>query len=369
MRIALIAPPWVPVPAPAYGGTEAVVDQLALGLQRAGHEVLLVCHPDSTCPVPTAAVIPVEDTVQMGRGSIELEHVVGAYRLAEGYDIVHDHTLAGPLFALSRPWMNVVTTNHNAFDRTRNAVLGAVLPHVGLVAISHSHAASTSLPVDAVVHHGVDLADFPNGEGGGGYVAILARMAPGKGIDRAVRVAAAAGMPLKIAAKMREPAEREYFDAHVRPHLGGDIEYLGEVGRVEKLELLAGAEALLNPITWREPFGMAMLEAQACGTPVVGCPAGAAPEIVDDGVTGFLRDDDDDLVRALARLDEIDRGACRSRVAKLFNVERMVNGYLDVFRVRLERRAVFDPSFGSQTAAGGNLTAGVRPTVVGAVDA
>ena len=146
MRIALIAPPWVPVPAPAYGGTEAVVDQLALGLQRAGHEVLLVCHPDSTCPVPTASVIPVEDTVRMGRGSIELEHVVGAYRLAEGSDIVHDHTLAGPLFALSRPWMNVVTTNHNAFDRTRNAVLGAVLPHVGLVAISHSHAASTSLP-------------------------------------------------------------------------------------------------------------------------------------------------------------------------------------------------------------------------------
>ena len=348
MRIALIAPPWVPVPAPAYGGTEAVIDRIAVGLQRAGHDVLLVCHSDSTCPV--------EDTVRMGRGSIELEHVVGAYGLVEGYDIVHDHTLAGPLFAASHPGMNVVTTNHNPFDRTRNAVLGATLPDVGLVAISQSHAASTHLPVDAVVHHGVDLADFPDGRGGGGYVTILARMAPGKGIHRAIRIASSAGMPLKIAAKMREPAERDYFEAHVRPHLGGDIEYLGEVGLDDKLALLADADALLNHISWREPFGMAMLEALACGTPVIGCPAGAAPEIVEDGVTGFLSDDDEALVRALSRIDEIDRGACRARVGRLFSVERMVDGYLDVFRARLERRA------------GNDLLAGAVPLATGAID-
>ncbi len=354
MRIALIAPPWVPVPAPAYGGTEAVIDQLARGLRRAGHDVLLVCHPDSTCPVTRASVIPVEDTVRMGRGSIELEHVVGAYALVTGYDIVHDHTLAGPLFAASHPGLNVVTTNHNLFDRTRNAVLGAVVPDVGLVAISHSHASSTHLTVDGVVHHGVDLADFPSGAGRGGYVTILARMAPGKGIHRAIQVALAAGVPLKIAAKMREPAEHEFFDAHVRPHLGPTIEYLGEVGRDDKLQLLADAAALLNPISWREPFGMAMLEAQACGTPVVGCPEGAAPEIVEDGVTGFLRDDDDDLVVALARIDELDRGACRARVARLFSVERMVDGYLDVYRARIERAVGAD---------------GASPSMTGAIDA
>ncbi len=339
MRIALIAPPWVPVPAPAYGGTEAVIDQLCRGLHRAGHDVLLIAHPDSTCPVPGRSVIPAEDTVRMGRGSIELEHVVGAYRLVEGFDIVHDHTLAGPLFAASHPTANVVTTNHQPFDRTRNAVLGAVVPQVGLVAISHSHASSTHLPVDGVVHHGVDLADFPEGRGAGGYVTILARMAPGKGIHRAIQVARTAGVPLKIAAKMREPAERDYFDAHVRPHLGPEVEYLGEIGFADKVQLLGDAVALLNPITWREPFGMAMLEALACGTPVVGCPAGAAPEIVDDGVTGFLSDEDDVLVGALARLDQIDRRACRARVARLFSVERMVDGYLDIFRDRLERRA------------------------------
>ena len=337
LTIGLIAPPWVPVPAPAYGGTEAVIDQLARGLYRAGHEVLLVGHPDSTCPVPTASVIPAEDTVQMGRGSIELEHVVGAYHRVRDCDIVHDHTLAGPLFAASDPHLRVVTTNHNPFDRTRNAVLGEVQPRVGIVAISHSHAASTPLRVDGVVHHGVDLADFPEGTGGGGYVAVLARMAPGKGIRRAIHIARTAGVPLKIAAKMREPAEHEYFEQHVRPLLGPGVEYLGEVGRDDKLDLLGNAEALLNPITWREPFGMNMLEAQACGTPVVGCPAGAAPEIVEHGVTGFLHDDDDDLVHAVTRLGDIDRRACRARVARLFSVERMVDGYLDLYRAWLDR--------------------------------
>ncbi|MEP7115058.1 MAG: glycosyltransferase, partial [Ilumatobacteraceae bacterium] len=260
MDIAIIAPPWLPVPAPAYGGTEAVLDELARGLQAAGHQVLMVCHPDSTCPVPKASVIPAEDTVRMGRLVIELEHVVGAYELVQHADVVHDHTLAGPLYSARYPQLPVVTTNHNPFSRPYNAVYGAVVPRVALVAISQSHAASTNLPVDAVVHHGINVDEYPFGAGDGGYVALLGRMAANKGVHRAIAVARSAGVQLKIAAKMREPHEHAYFEEFVKPHLGDDVIYLGEVDADGKRELLASAAALLNPISWREPFGMAMLE-------------------------------------------------------------------------------------------------------------
>jgi glycosyltransferase involved in cell wall biosynthesis len=339
VRIAIIAPPWLPVPAPAYGGTEAVIDELARGLQAAGHDVLLVCHPDSTCDVPKASVIPAEDAVRMGRASIELEHAIGAYELVQGADVVHDHTLAGPLHSIRFPHLPIVTTNHNPFTRTANVLYGAVVPRVALVAISHSHAASTPVPVDAVVHHGVDIDSFPFGKGDGGYVAMLARMAPDKGVHRAVAVAQAAGMRLKIAAKMREPREHEYFDEFVRPHLGDDIIYLGEIDAVDKRELLASAVALLNPISWREPFGMAMLESLACGTPVVGCPAGAAPEIVEHGVTGFLGDTDAELVAGLLAIDGIDRAVCRAQARLHFSVERMVDGYVQVYERQISRVA------------------------------
>jgi len=335
--IAIIAPPWVPVPAPAYGGTEAVLDTLARGLQAAGHHVLLICHPESSCPVPKASVIPVEDTVRMGRASIELENVVGAYELAKGSDVVHDNTIAGPMYSARYPNLPVVTTNHQPFNRTYNAVYGAALPRVALVAISHSHAASTPLPVDAVVHHGIDVDDYPFGAGDGGYVALLGRMTENKGVHRAIAIANAAGVPLKIAAKMREPHEREYFQTFVEPHLGAGVEYLGEVDAEGKRELLASAAALLNPISWREPFGMAMLESLACGTPVVGSPQGAAPEIVQHGLTGFLSDDDDELVACLRSVGQIDRAVCRQEVADRFSVERMVAGYVEVYE-RTRRR-------------------------------
>lgn len=331
MDIAIIAPPWLPVPAPAYGGTEAVLDELARGLQAAGHEVLLICHPQSECPVPKKSVIPAEDTVRMGRASIELEHVIGAYELVKDYDVVHDHTLAGPIYSARYPNLPVVTTNHNPFTRTYNALYGAAVPRVALVAISQSHATSTHLPIAAVIHHGINVDDYPLGAGDGDYVALLGRMTENKGVHRAIAVARAAGMRLKIAAKMREPHERAYFEEFVEPHLGDDVIYLGEVDAVGKRELLASAVAMLNPISWREPFGMVMLEALACGTPVVGCPQGAAPEIVEHDVTGFLGDSDHELINGLLSIDRIDRRACREHVRQHFSVERMVEGYVQVF--------------------------------------
>ncbi len=337
MDIAIIAPTWLPIPAPAYGGTETVVDALARGLQAAGHSVLLVCHPDSTCPVPRASVVPAEDTTRMGRAAIELEHAIGAYELVRGADVVHDHTLAGPPYSARFPSLAVMATNHMPFTRTMTAIFGAAVPHVGLIAISRSHAASTDLPIAAVVHHGVDLDEFPMGDGRGGYAAVLSRMAPEKGVHRAVAIARAAGTPLKIAAKMREAREVEYFEQFVEPFLGDGIEYVGELDAPAKRALLADAVALVNPIEWSEPFGMAMVEAMACGTPVIGCPRGAAPEIVVSGETGVLSNDDEVLVEGLRTIGLIDRAACRRRVAEWFSVERMVEGHVEAYAAQRAR--------------------------------
>jgi glycosyltransferase involved in cell wall biosynthesis len=337
MRIGMIAPAWLPIPAPAYGGTETVVDTLTRGLRDAGHSVLLVCHPDSTCDVERVSVIPAEDTVRMGRASIELEHAIGAYELVQECDVVHDHTLAGPPLSLRYPELPVVATNHMPFTRTMTAIFGASCPPVALVAISHSHAASSPVPISGVVHHGVDLADFPVGDGSGGYVAVLSRMAPEKGVHRAIAVAKAAGVSLRIAAKMREPREREYFEQFVEPHLDDEIVYIGEVDAEGKRALLGGATALLNPIDWAEPFGMAMVEAMACGTPVVGSGLGAAPEIVVHGVTGYLGNTDDELVAGLHAVGRIDRAACRRHIADDFSAARMTECYLQVYREQIER--------------------------------
>ncbi|MCI3948791.1 MAG: glycosyl transferase group 1, partial [Acidimicrobiales bacterium] len=168
----------------------------------------------------------------------------------------------------------------------------------------------------------------------------LGRMTPDKGAAEAIAVARRAGIPLVLAAKMREPAERAYFDERIRPLLGSGVDFVGEVGGTDKLDLLAGAAALVNPIQWDEPFGLVMIEALACGTPVLSTARGAAPEIVDAGVTGCLGADEDDLVAAAGAIGDLDRVACRAAVAQRFSTARMVEEHLDLFaRILAAREA------------------------------
>lgn len=232
VRIAIIAPPWVPVPPPAYGGTEAVLDNLARGLQAAGHDVLLYATGDSTCPVSTRWARPnAAGTVATGAAA-ELHHVVNAYdTIVEwGAEVVHDHTLVGPVYG-PRFDVPIVTTNHGPFDGELADLYRAVADAVPVVAISHRHRATArTTPVAVVIHHGVDVDAFPLGAGDGGYALFLGRMSPDKGVHVAVDVARRAEMPLKIAAKMREPAELAYFEDQIAPSLGADVEYVGEVG-------------------------------------------------------------------------------------------------------------------------------------------
>ena len=334
LKIAIVAPPWLPVPPVGYGGTENVLDTLARGLNDAGHEVLLCASGDSTCPVPRSSVF--EHAVGVGVGSSvdEIRHVLHSYDALRdvGVDVVHDHTLVGPLYSGTFPDLPVVTTNHGPFNEELIDLFRVIAGRVPVAAIS-KHQASTApdIPIAAVIHHGVDPAAFPVGTGGGGYAVFLGRMHPGKAPHVAAEVARAAGIPLKIAAKMREPAERQYFDTMVRPLLGRDVTYLGEVNRQEKLELLGGAECLLNPIAWPEPFGMVMIEALACGTPVVTTSCGAAPEIVDDGVVGWVRNSAAGLVDALGNVRSLNRSACRHHVETKFSMGRMVAEHLTLY--------------------------------------
>ena len=333
LRIGLIAPPWVPVPPRVYGGTELVIDHLARGLVTAGHDVQLFTTGDSTCPVPRRSRLPV--AVGTTGGILdELSHVEGAYAALNARDIIHDHTLLGPLWAVANDVdVPVVTTAHGPFTAELIELYAAIARNAAVIAISH-HQRSTAptVPIAAVIHHGIDVEDVPMGNGDGGYVLFLGRMHPDKGVHRAITVARSAGKRLLIAAKMWEPPEQRYFADCVEPLLGSDAVYLGPVGLADKLKLLAGAEALLNPIRWPEPFGLVMIEALAAGTPVLTFANGAAPEIVDHGVTGYLCDDDDDMIARLGAIAAIDRRACRQAAASRFSTGRMVADHLRLYR-------------------------------------
>jgi len=340
VRIGILAPPWLPVPPRAYGGTEAVIDTLARGLARAGHQVTLWATGDSTCGVTRLGPDrPAVGFAHPDAAAFEAAWVRDGLEALTDCDVIHDHTtLAGALRTVTgagRSGPPLVVTNHGVFHPHLQARFAAG-GHDALVAISVAHARTAGVRVDAVIHHGLDLERYPVGAGRGGYLAFLGRMAPEKGAHRAIRVARAVGLPLRIAAKMVTPEEHRYFEVAVAPHLGDGVEFLGEIGFTAKVELLADALALVNPIRWAEPFGLVMAEALACGTPVLALGYGAAGEIVDHGRTGYLAATTGELTRYVARLDRLDRAACRASVEVRFSATRMVRDHLRLYR-RLHR--------------------------------
>jgi glycosyltransferase involved in cell wall biosynthesis len=334
LRIGLIAPPNVQVPPPRYGGTESVVDHLARGLQAAGCEVLLATTGDATCPVDRCWTLPEALGTDIDPVDDELAHVSFAHHelVAAGCDIIHDHTAVGPMLWAARPGpVPVVTTHYGPFDAAAIALYERIATRVPVIAVSeHQRSTAPSVPVAGVIHHGVDIDRFADG-GGGDHLLFLGRMSPDKGVHRAISAARLAGRRLIIAAKMWDRAERAYFAEMVEPLLGPDVEYIGEVGGAAKRELLGTAAALVNPISWSEPFGLVMIEALASGTPVVAFRAGSAPEIVDHGRNGFLCDDEADMAMWLTRIDEIDRSVCRSTAVARFSAQRFVADHLRLY--------------------------------------
>lgn len=326
MKVGLIAPPWIPVPPTSYGGTEVVVDNLARGLAARGHSVRLFTVGTSTCPVSKSWLYD-EPVAPMGTTTLEAAHVLAAYEALTDCDVIHDHTIAGPLsWARTRHGPVIVTTNHSEFTPVIKAIFGAAAARAAIVAISHAQRdCAPEIPVAAVIHHGIDLDLYTFGPGGGGYLLFVGRMSPDKGVHRAIRLARKMGRRLVVVSKMWESGERAYFDSQVRPLLGPDVDFREHVTMAERIELLRHADALLNPIRWPEPFGLVMAEALACGTPVVGSPYGAAPEIIDHGRTGFLSADEAELCRA--PIDAIDRRSCREAAEQRFSLERMAQAH------------------------------------------
>lgn len=312
---------------------------------------MLAAASDSTCPASLVTGMRPSEPGDLGLTLSEVSHVIRAYEGLGDVDIIHDHTLAGPLVGRRKSRVPIVTTIHGPLIPSSADLYRAMAEDTAIIAISRDQASRVpDVPVTRVIHHGMDVAAVPVGSGNGGYVCFVGRMCPDKGVVEAIHIARQAGIPLRIAAKIREGAEVEYFRAVVEPLLGPNEEFLGELGDADKFQLMGEASAFLNPIQWSEPFGLVMIESLATGTPVVGTPIGSAPEIVDHGRTGFLAPTDE-LYRFLLLTDSLDRSHCRDRALKLFSTERMVGNHLDLYAKLMEKThaaGVPDDSFVGQ---------------------
>ena len=335
MRIALVAPLHESVPPKGYGGTERVVSYLTEELVRQGHDVTLFASGDS---VTQASLVPAcARSLRLDEHCVDafVHHLLmleNVFREASRFDIVHFHCdyIHFPLSRRHR--VTGITTLHGRLDIPDLLPLYREYPEMPLVSISDAQRAP--LPRanwKSTVHHGLPPRLYTYRDRPGDYLAFVGRISPEKGVDRAIEIARRAGMELKIAAKV-DAVDREYFERVVKPLLRQPgVEYLGEIGEGEKDEFLGGAYALLFPIDWPEPFGLVMIEAMACGTPVIAYPRGSVEEVMEDGVTGFIVDNTNDAVRALERLQGLSRLRCRQVFEKRFTVDRMARDYLKVY--------------------------------------
>lgn len=336
LRIAMIIPPWYALPPGAYGGTEAVCAELVEELVARGHEVTVIGAGRSRTSARSVATYQVPQTERLGETLPELVHAAAAQRAVAGLDVdlVHDHTLAGPMLAGVRSVPTVVTA-HNLADKEWACYyrqLGDSMD-IELVAISSAQRRlAPDLHWSGTVPNGIRTEDFPYREEKDDFVLFLGRCAPAKGPHLAIDAARAADCRILLAGRCAGAEERAYFAEQIEPRLGPTAQWLGEIGRDRKLDLLARARCLLFPVRWEEPFGMVMVEAMACGTPVVALRRGAVPEIVLDGVTGFVRDEPDELPEALRAVPRLEPGACRERVRRCFHVSTMATGYEEVYR-------------------------------------
>jgi glycosyltransferase involved in cell wall biosynthesis len=338
MRIAQIAPLYEQVPPFRYGGTERVVSYLTEELVRRGHSVTLFASADSRT---SARLVPsVPRALRLDRTAPDpiAAHVVeltDAFAHADRFDCIHCHVdyLAFPFTRLTR--VPTVHTLHGRLDLPHLVPVFDRFRHLPVVSISDAQRAPLApagVSWVGTVHHGVPLAEYPYRAQPGRYLAFLGRISPEKRPDLAIEVAKRTGLRLRIAAKV-DAADRGYFEREIRPLLDHPlVEFVGEIGGDTKAEFLGGALGLLFPIDWPEPFGLVMIEAMACGTPVIARPCGAVPEVVVDGRTGFIADTIDELVHAVKRIYEIDRADCRRDVETRFSVARMVDDYEAIYR-------------------------------------
>lgn len=335
-----------------------MVATLVGGLSERGHDVTLVAAGEDRTNATFAPTFPSPPDGLGGPDTMAIE-LVHAQRTSErlragDYDVVHDHSAVGPLFAPHRDCPTVVTV-HGPVQGWMKQVYRS-LRSVYLVAISNAQrATSPELPWIATVYNGIDVASFPLVEEKEDYLVFLGRMNPEKGVAEAIEVARRIGRKLLIAAKCDEEAEERYFEEWVRPNLGDHAVFVGDVDGRQKRELLGRAAALLFPIRWEEPFGLVMIEAMASGTPVLATRRGSVPEVVDDGVTGFVCDDLDAMVDVFPGVASLTPARIRERAFDRFDGSRMTDGYEAAYRATIEashRGKDIEPHTGQVPARG-----------------
>jgi glycosyltransferase involved in cell wall biosynthesis len=342
MRIAQVAPLGESVPPRKYGGTERIVSYLTEALVAQGHDVTLYAAGGSRSAAKLCVSYPRPLRELPGHPDVELiyRHVMSGVRAeSHRYDIIHFHTGWFEFPHFTQADAPCLTTLHGRLNYPEMMQRLRAHSSFPLVSISESQ----RLPVPELnwlttIYHGIpDPGLAP--QGGGDYLVFLGRISPEKRPDLAIEIAQRAGLPVKLAAKV-DQVDQEYFDTVIRPLLAlPGVDFLGELDDAEKNRLLVGAKALIFPIDWPEPFGLAMIEAIACGTPVVAYRRGSVPEVLDDGVTGYIVEDVAGAVDALGRLDRLDRGAIRTTFLRRFSIARMVQDYTAVYDQLIERPA------------------------------
>lgn len=345
MRIAQIAPPWFPVPPDGYGGTERVVALLADGLAQRGHDVTLFASGGSRSHATVSSPLPAApEPAALGNVWDDAFHASTAYLRADDFDIIHDHSgiIGACIGGLMRGGPPVVHTLHGPWVDEVRRQLAVLDRSLQLVAISASQRASNPyVRYAAVIHHGLDPAQLAFRADKEDRLAFLGRANAEKGIPEAITVSARTGLPITVMVKINEAPEKAYWRREVEPLLHDGVTLIVNADHETKVAELGRARALVFPMRWNEPFGLVMIEALACGTPVVVTRRGSAPEIVTHGETGFLVDPEDlveGCVAAVLRLGEIDPAACRRRFETLFSASRMVDRHEALF-ASLVRRA------------------------------
>jgi len=342
VRIAQVAPLAESVPPRFYGGTERVVSGLTEELVRRGHDVVLFASGDSDTSAELVACCP--EGLRLNPGirdhvaytMIELGKVSAR---AREFDIIHNHLDYLALPTARQIETPMVTTLHGRLDLPELQDVYAEFSEQHLVSISNAQRRPLShVRWLATVYNGIDLRHFTLRDGSGGYLAFLGRISPEKRVDRAIEIAQAVDMPLRIAAKV-DPVDQEYFTATIKPLLRDPrVEYIGEIDETHKDEFLGNAFAYLFPINWPEPFGMTMIEAMACGTPVIAMNLGSVPEVVVHGQTGFVCRSQAEMIDAVQRTGDLSRNACRAHVENHFSALRMAEMYETAYRTVMDEK-------------------------------
>lgn len=344
MRIAQVSPLTEAVPPKLYGGTERVISWLTEELVAMGHDVTLFASGDSTTEATLEAMWPralrLDGSVR-DPNALHVAMIERVCRRAADFDIIHLHLDYYPFSVMSRQTVPFVTTLHGRLDLPEHQPVFETFSSVPVVSISNSqrrpiHAANWA----GTVNHGLpSKLLMPRPQQRPSYLAFLGRISPEKRVDRAVRIAQRCGLPLKVAAKV-DAVDRDYFESEIRPLFAQPhVDYIGEIADGQKSDFLSGAVALLVPIDWPEPFGLVMIEALACGTPVVAYNRGSVPEVIEDGVTGFVVEDETSAVGAINNLPKLSRDVVRQRFEQRFTARRMAEDYLQIYKRLIDQKS------------------------------